>query len=373
MGETVKKPKLSARKIHHLTGCSLLALALAIAGSSIAAAADADPAAQGTPAQTAQAQPARSDELETVTVSARYQTENLQQTPISISAITADDLEKKGFTNLTDISKQVPNLKLDPAGAAFGSSAAVFIRGVGQADFHPALDPGVGIYIDGIYYGSLYGDQLDLSDTESVTVLRGPQGTLFGRNTEGGAVLISTVKPKGDNSGYVEVGYGSYNQEQAKGAFDVSVIPDKLAIRVAAGVNSVDGYVDLIDFACANPAATAALNAKNAGAPRLGAAESHDDGARLRHRPTRRLNYDKSPRLHADYADGRSSDPADGGSARYPRRGAGGRHDLYQPDLSRLAGVPGNRLRPDLHVARPLPELCRQHESRERDQLPERQ
>jgi iron complex outermembrane receptor protein len=226
------------------------------------AAALAFPLATAHAQQAAQAPPsaAQSDQLETVTVSARFQTENLQQTPISITSLSGDDLEKKGFDNITDISKQVPNLKFDPNAGAFGNSASVFIRGVGQADFDFAFDPGVALYIDDIYYGTLYGDQFALSDVASVNVLRGPQGTLFGRNTEGGAIQITTVEPKGDNSGYVEVGYGSYNKEQFKGAFDVSLIPDKLAMRIAVGVENQDGYVDVIDFACEHPKEAAALN-----------------------------------------------------------------------------------------------------------------
>ena len=201
--------------------------------------------------------------LEEVTVTARYQTENLQQTPISITALTAEDLEKQGIENLTDIARDVPNLRLAENSGAFGNSASVFIRGIGQADFHPALDPGVGIYMDGVYLGELYGDELDLADVSRINVLRGPQGTLFGRNTEGGAIQIDTVQPKGDYSGYAEVGYGSYNHEQFKGAFDIPLIQDLLSARVSAGVNNMDGYVDTIDFACANPAATAALNKAN--------------------------------------------------------------------------------------------------------------
>ena len=204
---------------------------------------------------------AAAGKLEEVTVTARYQAENLQQTPISITAITAEDLEKKGIQNLTDISKEVPNLKLDPNEAAFGNSASVFIRGIGETDFDYAFDPGVGIYIDGVYFGTIYGNQLDLSDVADIQVLRGPQGTLFGRSTEGGAVLISTVRPKGDYSGYAEVGYGSYNHEQFKGAFDIPLIQDQLSMRLAVGVDNVDGYVDTIDYACAHPAQAAAFNA----------------------------------------------------------------------------------------------------------------
>ncbi len=129
----------------------------------------------------------------------------------------------------------------------------MFIRGIGQADFHPALDPGVGIYIDDVYYGQLYGDTLDLSDVDRVEVLRGPQGTLFGRNTEGGAIRIFTTQPKGDYSGYASVGYGSYNHEQFKGAMDIPIIQDKLAMRVAVGVDNKDGYVDPDRFRLQEP------------------------------------------------------------------------------------------------------------------------
>jgi outer membrane receptor protein involved in Fe transport len=93
----------------------------------------------------------------------------------------------------------------------------------------------------------------DLGDIDRVEILRGPQGTLFGMNSEGGAVRIFTTQPKGDNSGYLSVGYGSYNRTQVKGAFDFSIIPDTLTMRISSGMNTIDGYVTRYDFVCEHP------------------------------------------------------------------------------------------------------------------------
>jgi iron complex outermembrane receptor protein len=213
--------------------------------------------------QTAQAAPAASKEqLEEVVVTARYKQESVQQTPISITALSGDDLEKRGMGNLNEIAKVVPNLKYDANEGQFGNSSAVYIRGIGQYDFDFAFEPGVAVYIDDVYFGTLFGNQLDLSDVSNVSVLRGPQGTLFGRNAEGGAITVDTVEPKGDYSGYVEAGYGSYNHEQFKGAIDVPLIKDELAFRFAVGINNMDGYVDQLNFSCENPSLVPGINAQ---------------------------------------------------------------------------------------------------------------
>src|SRR3954470_7565142 len=100
--------------------------------------------------------------LEEVVVTARYREENLQQTPIAISAITADDIQQRGFTSASDIGYEVPNASFRPAQQAFGNTMTAFIRGVGQYDFNFAFEPGVGIYVDDVYYPTVMGTQIDL-------------------------------------------------------------------------------------------------------------------------------------------------------------------------------------------------------------------
>lgn len=194
-----------------------------------------------------------SGQLETVTVTARYQAENLQQTPIAITALDSTQLEQRGYQNIVDVTKSAPNVTLQMSGANGGKSAVAFIRGMGQSDFTLSFEPGVGFYMDDVYFGTIFGAMFDLTDVDHVEVLRGPQGTLFGKNSEGGAVRIFTKQPTGSDSGYVQAGYGSYNHWMMKGAYDFSIIPDKLLLRISGGTNRYDGYVTRYDFACLHP------------------------------------------------------------------------------------------------------------------------
>src|SRR5262249_31659226 len=112
-----------------------------------------------------------------------------------------------------------------------------------------------------VYFGTAFGSIFDLTDVDSVEVLRGPQGTLFGKNTEGGAVRLLTRKPTGDGSGYVEAGFGDFSRHRFKAALDVTVVPDRLFLRVSGGSNHSNGYMDVYDFACANPSLAGRLKA----------------------------------------------------------------------------------------------------------------
>jgi iron complex outermembrane receptor protein len=197
--------------------------------------------------------------LSEIIVTARRKAEDLQTTPISITALSAADIEQHGFKSVVDVAEVAPSVTIMPGGNYSGQSALTYIRGVGQDQFTFAFDPGVGFYIDDVYYGSVYGSIFDLGDISNLQVLRGPQGTLFGQNNEGGAILLSTPQPKGDNSGSIELGYGSFRREYLKGNFDIPLIPDKLALRVSGGVNEMKGYVTRVDFACAHPAAAGNL------------------------------------------------------------------------------------------------------------------
>ena len=143
--------------------------------------------------------------LEEIVVTARFREENLQQTPLAISAFTGDVLEARGATSTLDLDAFVPNAVIAPLGAGWGSTAAAFIRGIGLGDNSLSFEPGVPIYIDDVYHGRPQGAVLDLLDVERVEVLRGPQGTLFGKNTLGGAVRIISRKPLGDGTGFLDV------------------------------------------------------------------------------------------------------------------------------------------------------------------------
>ena len=208
----------------------------------------------GVPASAAPAAPeAASAELAEIVVTARYRSESLQETPIAISALTADALAARGITDVTGLTGSTPSTTLVKEGSTGGNTLVAYIRGLGQANYSLAFQPGVPIYVDDIYQPTAFGSMLSLGDVERVDVLRGPQGTLFGKNSEGGAVSIRMVDPKGDNSGYAEAGIGSYNDRRVRAAFDTSIIADKLFMRIAAGSENSDGYVSSYDYSCANP------------------------------------------------------------------------------------------------------------------------
>ena len=139
------------------------------------------------------------------------------------------------------------------AGAAFGNAMVAFIRGVGQTDFNFSQEPGVGVYVDDVYYATLTGSLLDLADVDRVEILRGPQGTIAGRNSIGGAIKIFSKKPNGDGGGYLEATYGSLNRIDARGAIDFTVVPDKLFVRITAAERHREGYVTRMDYSCTHP------------------------------------------------------------------------------------------------------------------------
>ncbi len=144
-----------------------------------------------------------------IIVTAQFREQNLQDTPLAITAVNAETMEAKSQTNLAQVADSAPNVTLKPQGASFGPSISVSIRGIGAGDFNPAFEPGVGIYIDDVYYPQLTGAVFDLLDLDRVEILRGPQGTLSGRNSEGGSIKMFTTPSEGRTSGFVEGTYGS--------------------------------------------------------------------------------------------------------------------------------------------------------------------
>jgi iron complex outermembrane receptor protein len=191
-------------------------------------------------------------QLEEVVVTAQFRKQDLQQTPIAITAVTAGMLEQRNQTDISQIAGQAPNVTLQPNGAAFGSSMVAFIRGVGQTDFNLALEPGVGIYVDDVYYATLTGSVLDLLDLDRVEILRGPQGTLAGKNSIGGAIKLFSQKPTGDGGGYIEATGGTLNRIDVRGAGDFK-LSDNLFARLSFASKHHDGYVTRYDYACTHP------------------------------------------------------------------------------------------------------------------------
>jgi iron complex outermembrane receptor protein len=188
--------------------------------------------------------------LEEVVVTARRREEGLQEAPIAISAYTGESLEYRGVARLDEIAKFVPSLTLEnnPSFGGAANSAAIYLRGVGQKEFLPTTEPGVGLYVDGVYIARSVGAVLDLIDVERLEVLRGPQGTLFGRNTIGGAISITTVKPEpdGEFGGTIGAAAGTDDRLDVKGALDLPV-SDTFAARLSGAMFGQDGYVDRTD------------------------------------------------------------------------------------------------------------------------------
>ncbi len=242
--------------------------------------------------------------LQEVLVTARRARENLQDTPVSVTAFTASDIADRGMNTVLAVAQATPNLTIMSGGNYSGKSALTYIRGVGQDQFTYAFQPGVGYYVDGVYYGTVYGSIFQLGDISNIQVLRGPQGTLFGKNNEGGAILLSTPQPKGNDTGEFEVGYGSYDRIFMKGYFDVPLVAHKLALRVFAASNRMNGYVNRIDFACAHPSEAGTLRPTTTAAGcRVGTEGGDDeqslDGA-LKWTPVAGLSSILRATLHVD-------------------------------------------------------------------------
>ena len=190
--------------------------------------------------------------LEEIIVTAQFREEKLQETPIAITAITAEDIKQRNFTDAYQIAYTVPNASLRPAQAAFGNTMTAYIRGIGQYDFLPEFEPGVGIYFDDVIHPVTMGSMVDLMDLERVEVLRGPQGTLFGRGSIGGAIRYISKKPQGDNTGQIQVTYGQFSRIDLRGSYDFA-LADHVFARVTGVSKQQDGYQKVFDFKCLYP------------------------------------------------------------------------------------------------------------------------
>jgi iron complex outermembrane receptor protein len=189
---------------------------------------------------------AATGEIGEIIVTARRTSERLQDVPVAVTAFGASALEGRSVDTLDQVAKFTPNIRFDGAAALSGGNynATVFVRGVGQNDFAIFSDPGVGFYVDDVYYARSIGGVMDAVDIESVQVLRGPQGTLFGRNTIGGAVLIGTGTPDvNQRFGKVEATFGSFERIDGKGYVNLPIVEGKSALRLSMATLNRNGYV----------------------------------------------------------------------------------------------------------------------------------
>lgn len=222
--------------------CSII-LSTALAQQAAAQSADAPPSAQNAEAQSATPAPDASD----IIVTATLRKENLQKVPIAVTAISGDALEKRGVTDLKSLDTVAPSFSLQSANAESGTTQ-LRIRGIGTSGNNIGLESAVGVFLDGVYLsrpGVALGDLLDL---EQVEVLRGPQGTLFGRNTSAGALNIRTLKPSLDRvEGFASATYGNYNLYNVQMGVSAPLIKDQLGVRLSGAWRKRDGW--LIDAA----------------------------------------------------------------------------------------------------------------------------
>ena len=183
-------------------------------------------------------------QIEEIVVTARRREEFLEDTPIAVTALSAANLENSNITSINEIQELVPNLSIASGGA--NQSAQISIRGVGASGPGVAFDPGVGLYIDGVFLPRAQAAIFDVIDIESVQVLRGPQGTLFGKNTVGGAISVSTVKPREELGALFSVRPGNLGAIRTRLTLDMPVrigwFDDKLFTRISFASRNRRGY-----------------------------------------------------------------------------------------------------------------------------------
>jgi outer membrane receptor protein involved in Fe transport len=230
-GET--KMKIPAKLVRATLMMTISAAAL---GSSIAA------NAQAVDAQTVAEEDVSDGEI---IVTATRRSQVAQEVPVAVSVVAGEQLKNAGVVDIRGIQQLAPSLKTT-TGQSSATGATLTIRGIGTAGDNPGFEPAVGVFIDGVFRSRAGVALAELPPIERVEVLRGPQGTLFGRNTSAGALNITTEKPKFDLGGYVELSYGNYDEIEAKAGI-TGPVSDKVALRLDGGYHKRDGYIRLIN------------------------------------------------------------------------------------------------------------------------------
>lgn len=180
--------------------------------------------------------------LEEITVTARKRNEKLQDVAASVSALSTADIARRFDSDVRDFANASPNIIIDDTQQGPGGVAAVYIRGIGVADVEKSVDPAVGIVLDDVYLGQSSGSLLKAIDIDRVEVLRGPQGTLFGRNATGGVINIARSRPTNELSGKTRLTFGNYNTLNAEGVVSDGLAPN-LAFKLSAAYERTDGYI----------------------------------------------------------------------------------------------------------------------------------
>jgi iron complex outermembrane receptor protein len=210
--------------------------------------------ATAAPDAMAQQAQASSDQIEEIVVTAQKRSQNEQDVPISITTFTAQTLQDKNIVDVQGLARLSPSVNLDTA-SPFGGSNQVLsasIRGIGQDDFGINLDPGVGVYVDGIYFARTTGANVNLLDVDQVEILKGPQGTLFGRNTIGGAINVVTRTPGDQFMIKAEATVGSYNRRDVQATMDIPFSDTVLSSFTFSSLNR-DGYQKRIPYVSSVP------------------------------------------------------------------------------------------------------------------------
>lgn len=188
------------------------------------------------------AQTAASAEIEEIIVTAQKISESLQEVPLSVSAFSAEGIEALMWRSGIEISSQVPNMLTQ---SPWGDTQPLFsLRGVSSADWNPNQASPIGVYVDEVYLAPTFMHGMQLYDLERVEVLRGPQGTLYGKNTTGGAINFHTKIPQFETNGYLTATIGNFNRRELGGAFETVLKEDVLGIRAAFSYIKADGYVE---------------------------------------------------------------------------------------------------------------------------------
>ncbi len=190
---------------------------------------------------------ATKNDVERIMVTARKRSESLQETPTAITVIDSGLLDDNNVSNLDDVGKYVPNLNISRFGAGNTAHASVFIRGIGLQDHIITTDPGVGVYVDGVYLGRQMGANLSLPNIASVEVLRGPQGTLYGRNTLGGAINVITKQPGDENVFNISAKAGSRGRVETTAYYN-NELTDAWSVSASGAYKKRDGVGTAINL-----------------------------------------------------------------------------------------------------------------------------
>ncbi|MFM2410381.1 MAG: hypothetical protein RL481_1209, partial [Pseudomonadota bacterium] len=243
-----------------------------------------------------------------IIVTAQFVAQDVQDTPISITVLTGDSLADRGIDSTALIGATSPNVQLQAGPSSQGNSLIAFIRGIGQQDNSPTLEPGVGIYVNDVYFSNVQGALLELLDIDRVEILRGPQGTLTGKNSIGGAIKLFSKRPDDETDGMIEANYGNFNAFRLRAGSNFTLAPDQLYARLSGSVNRRDGHVRVLDFGCVYP---------NSGVPRVTSGSDCDNGTlggvetyAVRGALRWIASDSVEVNLSADYIDDRSEAPA---------------------------------------------------------------